>query len=78
MQKRLYISVDEEQIKKDQKINLRIDYIITTIDDKQVSLKTVDGINKTDTRIVCLSNQYLRLKAMNGQWFVISGVTTDE
>lgn len=71
--KHLYISSIN-----DQKIIIPLRYITLEIDGLPTNVQTVEGISKTDTRFLCLSNQYFRVKSMNGQWFIISGVTTDE
>lgn len=62
----------------DQKIIIPSRYITLEIDGIPTNVQTVEGLSETDTRFLCLPNQYFRVKAMNGQWFIISGQTTRE
>ena len=71
--KYLYVSGINNQI-----INIADNYVNTTINGMFCSVKILNGSNRTDTRFYCLPNQYVRVKAMNGQWFIISGDTTEE
>ena len=71
--KYLYVSGINNQI-----INIADNYVNTTINGMLCSVKILNGRNRTDTRFYCLPNQYVRVKAMNGQWFIISGDTTEE
>ena len=72
--KYLYVSGINNQI-----INIVTDnYVSSMINGKSYNLLILGGNNVTDTRFRCLSNQYYRVKAMNGQWFVLSGTTTEE
>ena len=67
---KFYIYAINEQI-----VNTFHDYVITEINSEQVYLKTVSGDHQTYPYALCSPNQYLRLKAMGGQWFVVSGST---
>ena len=71
--KYLYVSGINNQL-----INIADNYVNTTINGMLCSVKILNGRNRTDTRFYCLPNQYVRVKAMNGQWFIISGDTTEE
>lgn len=71
--KYLYVSSINNQI-----INIPIKYKEVEIGGSLTNVQIVDGINRTDTRFFCVPNQYFRVKAMNGQWFIISGQTTRE
>ena len=61
-----------------QLINIADNYVDTMINGVLYAVQILDGRNRTDTRFYCLPNQYVRVKAMNGQWFIISGSTTEE
>lgn len=71
--KYLYVSAINNQI-----INISDNYVNTTINGKLCAVQILNGRCRTDTRFNCLPNQYFRVKAMNGQWFIISGQTTRE
>ena len=71
--KYLYVSGINNQL-----INIADNYVNTTINGMLCSVKILNGRNRTDTRFYCLPNQYVRVKAMNGQWFILSGSTTVE
>lgn len=71
--KYLYVSGINNQL-----INIADNYVNTTINGMSYAVQILNGRNRTDTRFFCLPNQYVRVKAMNGQWFIISGSTTVE
>ena len=71
--KYLYVSSIYNQL-----INIPNNYEDITINGISYAVQILNGYNITDTRFFCLSNQYVRVKAMNGQWFIISGSTTQE
>ena len=71
--KYLYVSGINNQL-----INIADNYVNTTINGRLCTVQILNGHNRTDTRFNCLPNQYVRVKAMNGQWFIISGSTTEQ
>lgn len=50
----------------------------TTIINGKIVPQKVSGIGHADTRIKLVSNEYTKLKAISGYWYVISGVVTEE
>ena len=60
---------------KDQKINIPINYTEEEINGNMMFIQTAQVKHYSSTFFSCLPNQYFRVKAMNGQWFVISGST---
>ena len=71
--KYLYVSGINNQL-----INITDNYENITINGISYAVQIINGRNRTDTRFYCLPNQYVRVKAMNGQWFILSGSTTIE
>lgn len=63
---------------KDQIINIPINYTKEEINGSMIFIQTAQVKHYSSTFFSCLPNQYFRVKAMNGQWFIISGNTTDE
>ena len=63
---------------KDQIINIPINYTKEEINGSMIFIQTAQVKHHSSTFFSCLPNQYFRVKAMNGQWFIISGNTTDE
>ena len=59
--------------------NQKIAYNTTAaiIEGKIVPQK-ISGVGHADTRIKLVSNEYTKLKAISGYWYVISGVVTEE
>ena len=60
---------------KDQKINIPINYTEEEINGNMMFIQTAQVKHYSSTFFSCLPNQYFRVKAMNGQWFIISGST---
>ena len=60
---------------KGQKINIPINYTEEEINGNMMFIQTAQVKHYSSTFFSCLPNQYFRVKAMNGQWFVISGST---
>ena len=60
---------------KDQIINIPINYTEEEINGSTIFIQTAQVKHYSSTFFSCLPNQYFRVKAMNGQWFVISGST---
>lgn len=60
---------------KDQKINIPINYTEEEINGNMMFIQTAQVKHYSSTFFSCLPNQYFIVKAMNGQWFVISGST---
>ena len=50
----------------------------TTIVNGKIVPQKVSGVGHADTRIKLVSNEYTKLKAISGYWYVISGVVTEE
>lgn len=50
----------------------------TTIINGKIVPQKVSGVGHADTRIKLVSNEYTKLKAISGYWYVISGVVTEE
>ena len=72
--KYLYVYSFEEQ----QDINIPINYTEAEINGSLMFIQTAHVKHYSSKFFSCLPNQYFRVKAMNGQWFIISGNTTDE
>lgn len=60
---------------KDQIINIPINYTEEEINGSMITIQTAQVKHYSSNFFSCLPNQYFRVKAMNGQWFVISGST---
>lgn len=71
--KELYIYSINNQI-----INIHTNYTEAEINHRMIFILTTDMQHQTTTFFRCSPNQYFRVKAMNGQWFVISGIATRE
>lgn len=71
--KYLYVSGINNQL-----INITDNYKNITINGISYAVQIINGRNRTEKRFYCLPNQYVRVKAMNGQWFILSGSTTVE
>ena len=72
--KELYVYSFEKQ----QEINIPINYTEAEINGSLMLIQTAHVKHYSSKFFSCLPNQYFRVKAMNGQWFIISGNTTDE
>lgn len=72
-QKELYVYAIKDQI-----INIPINYTEGEINGSLMFIQTAHVKHYSSTFFSCLPNQYFRVKSMNGQWFIISGNTTDE
>ena len=70
--KYLYVYSFEEQ----QDINIPINYTEAEINGSLMLIQTAHVKHYSSKFFACLPNQYFRVKAMNGQWFIISGNTT--
>ena len=69
--KELYIYSIDDQI-----INIYTNYIEAEINLGLYNILTTDMDHYTTTFFRCNQNNYFRVKAMNGQWFIISGIAT--
>ena len=67
--KELYIYSINDQI-----INIHTNYKEAEINNSLTFILTTNTQHRTTTFFRCNENNYFRVKAMNGQWFVISGI----
>lgn len=67
--KELYIYSINDQI-----INIHTNYKEAEINNSLTFILTTNTQHRTTTFFRCNQNNYFRVKAMNGQWFVISGI----
>lgn len=67
--KELYIYSIDDQI-----INIHTNYMEAEINLGLYNILTTDMDHYTTTFFRCNENNYFRVKAMNGQWFIISGI----
>ena len=53
-------------------------YLMKTSDGSVIDVRRFGGCSKSDTRIYCLWNTYMTLKAIAGNWYIIEGTTNEE